>query len=407
MNILFITQRVPYPPNKGDKIRTYNQLLHLYQRGHHITVACPVDSDSEYNYLNKVIKIINAGTLFGTSLPFIVKAIYSLLTNKPFSICHFFSPQLKRKIDNNLHQYDLIMCSSSSVVEYLFQNKKFNDFGKVIVDFMDLDSDKWKQYRDATTGIKKWIYHREYKLLQSYESNIQGKVKYCLFTSTKEVQIFKKDLAPTQNKDNLIHIGNGLDYSYFRPVNKPFDVKYCQFIFTGVMDYTPNIDAVTWFCSAIWPQIINYAPHAKFFIAGMNPTPKVKALANLKGVEVTGFVEDIRDYYKQADFFVAPLRIARGVQNKVLEAFACKLPVVTTPNAIQGIECEPEEHCLQASSADEFISQIQRLIADKELRERLSNNALQLIVDKYSWEGQLQKLDKLINNDLTKEKKIL
>lgn len=404
MRILFICQRVPYPPNKGEKIRTFNQIKYLLECGHRIEIICPTDTNKEKVNVDELKKALSLEIQSASLQNKFICYVKGLLNKKPISISYFYTKKMQQKIDDSADKFDLIFCSASSMTEYYFQSKQLKN-KPLVTDLMDLDSDKWKQYAEKSIAIMKWVYQREHKLLKEYEKSIQKRADYCFFTTDKEVELFKKNIGNDVKTDNVITVGNGLDNEYFQPNSKTLDKKNPVFIFTGVMDYKPNIDAVMWFCDEVWESVLKFHPNAKFIISGMKPTAKIKNLAKLQGVEVTGFVEDIRDYYKQADFFVAPLRIARGVQNKVLEAFACKLPVITTPNAIQGIECKPEEHCLQATTADEFIAQIQRLMEDKELRERLSDNALKLIVDKYSWEGRLQKLDKLINTDFTKEER--
>lgn len=403
--ILFLTQRIPYPPNKGEKIRVFNKVKYL-SKHYKIQIFSPSETINDNKNAVSINKLANIHSSVFKLPNKLNRYLISFIKSKPISALFFYSPLIQNQIDTWLSTGPpkTLYLTSSSLFEYILHSNVFENLTyspKLIVDFMDLDSDKWKQYRDKSSGIKKWIYNREYKLLKEYEKLVQKKADYCLFTTDKEIELFKKNINTGVNTDNLITIGNGLDNKYFQPVATQFSKHLPVFIFTGVMDYKPNVDAVIWFSKSIWPMVINKCPKARFIIAGMKPTKTVRSLAQIEGVEVTGFVDDIRDYYKQANFFVAPLRIARGVQNKVLEAFACKLPVITTPNAIQGIDCEPEEHVLKATTANEFITQIERLIASADLRDKISNNALELVRTKYSWEGQLQKLDKLIKGDLT------
>ena len=169
------------------------------------------------------------------------------------------------------------------------------------------------------------------------------------------------------------------------------------FIFTGVMDYRPNVDAVIWFTKHVWPRVIRSHPESRFIIAGMNPAPAIMALAKGKGIEITGFVDDILPYYHQSDFFVAPLRIARGVQNKILQAFSCGLPVISTSMGAEGIEYIEGKHILIADTPDDFFNRIEMLVNDGELTRSLKDNAMQLVKEHYSWEAKLVDLLAILN----------
>ncbi|WNC72537.1 TIGR03087 family PEP-CTERM/XrtA system glycosyltransferase [Thalassotalea psychrophila] len=399
MKILFITQRVPFPPNKGEKIRTFHQIQFLAEQGHEIRVACPVEKNIDTINIRELDERLLTKTTSSKLMPKLFRYLRALIFQKPISTSYFYDNKLQEKINKLLsEEIDIVICSSSSVMEYIFKTNQLNHSNqpKIIVDFMDLDSDKWLQYVKKSTGLIKLIYSREAKLLQNYEYQVQQNVDHCLFTSEKEVDLFKKSNTKFHNVESM---GNGLDTAYFQPVQKAFNENKPTFIFTGVMDYLPNVDAVEWFTKKVWPNILTHWPKARFIIAGMKPTEKVCALNDTKGVEVTGFVSDIREYYQQADFFVAPLRIARGVQNKILQGFACNIPVISTPNAIQGIKCEQERDLLVAESEEEFFLQIKRLIEQPSLRKAISANALALVIDNYSWSNQLKKLDSLINNE--------
>jgi glycosyltransferase involved in cell wall biosynthesis len=193
-------------------------------------------------------------------------------------------------------------------------------------------------------------------------------------------------------------MGNGLDTSTFYPPKVKQPNSGPVFLFTGVMDYKPNEDAVIWFVNKCWPSIVAEHPNAKFIIAGMNPSTDISKLANDKSIEVTGFVDDILPYYHQADIFVAPFRLARGVQNKVLQAFACELPVISTPMGAEGILCQAGQDVLIASTPDEFIAQANQLIARPEFAKSIGQSALQIIQNHYSWKSQLQPLINLLGS---------
>ena len=265
----------------------------------------------------------------------------------------------------------------------------------LFMDFMDLDSDKWSQYASNAKWPMSWVYRRESRLLGQYEARVQREFDASFFISQAEVDLFRVRFVSTEK----IHVlGNGIDGDYFMPPTVEPNNNAPVFIFTGVMDYKPNIDAVRWIVNNAWQQIIDLYPGARFIIAGMNPTANILALAKLPGIEVTGFVDDILPYFHQADYFLAPLRIARGVQNKVLQAFACGLPVIATNMGAEGIDYTDGAVILLANTPDEFIEKIKLLHNDAELRQKIRTNALELIRNRYSWEGQLKPLATIIND---------
>jgi glycosyltransferase involved in cell wall biosynthesis len=190
-----------------------------------------------------------------------------------------------------------------------------------------------------------------------------------------------------------------MDCNTFHPTSDKVSSASPVFLFTGVMDYKPNVDAVLWFTDNCWQTIIQRYPDATFIIAGMNPNTVVLKLAEVQGIVVTGYVDDILPYYHSADIFVAPFRLARGVQNKILQAFSCGLPVVATPMGAEGIICEQSKDILLALQPEEFVQQIELLLANPELAKLVGQHARELIVEHYSWEGQLSPLVNLLANN--------
>ena len=398
MHILFIAHRPPFPPNKGEKIRTFNQLRHLKNAGHTISVCAPIANQNDIGDM-QTLAVQFCEQVCYDQLPGKSSLVMALLLGRPLSVANFYSKGLQAKIDVLLQttQIDAIICTSSSMAEYVFHSATLNDSSNtrplLIMDFMDLDSDKWRQYQAAKPFPLSLIYAREARLLANYERKIHQYFDKSLFISPQEIELF---LTNEQDAGKLVAVSNGLDIDFFQATSMRAEIDSPVFLFTGVMDYFPNSDAVIWFVETVWPHILKRWPAAQFYIAGMNPTTKVLALDKHQGIMVTGFVEDIREYYEKADFFIAPFRIARGVQNKVLQAFACGLPVISTPIGCEGIECKDQVHVLLADSADSFTHSVELLMSNQQTREHIRQNALDLVQANFSWAGRLQPLDQIL-----------
>ncbi|MBU2869088.1 TIGR03087 family PEP-CTERM/XrtA system glycosyltransferase [Colwellia sp. E2M01] len=402
MNILFLAQRVPFPPNKGEKIRTFNQLKFLAEQKHKISVCAPIEQNEDVNYFKELADKYCENVISHelTVKPF--RLIKGLLKGQALSVANFYTKRLQSKFDDLLQQecFDVVICTSSAMAEYIYRStsiKKLKKKPMLLMDFMDLDSDKWQQYAQTSNWPMKWVYQREAKILAKYEQQITHDFDVSFFIADAEVELFNSRCS---HAGKVLTMGNGMDTTAFIPATISPNNEAPVFLFTGVMDYKPNIDAVIWFVETVWPSILTKYKKARFIIAGMNPTSLVNDLTNITGIEVTGFVDDILPYYHQSDYFVAPFRLARGVQNKVLQAFACGLPVISTPMGAEGIDCTQDEHILIANSEIDFLSAAERLEDDKAFRAKIKNNALSLIHEHYSWQGKLQVLDDVLNDRL-------
>ena len=398
MNILLLSHRVPFPPNKGEKIRTFYQLKCLSELGHQIHLFSPYEDKADLAHFNTLGKTlcttVNAAPLKHKAL----RLVKGIAKNQSLSIANFYDKNLQQHVDLFLsdNTVDAILCTASSMAEYIFKSSVLKTINKkplLIMDFMDVDSDKWGQYKQNSSFPMSIIYAREQYLLSKYEKRIVEQFDACYLIAQAEVTLFNQQVIQS---DKVQVMGNGLDTIAFYPAKEKEANPYPIFLFTGVMDYKPNVDAVVWFAEKCWGDIIKQHPRAKFIIAGMNPNKDVMKLVELTGVEVTGFVDDILPYYHQADIFVAPFRLARGVQNKVLQAFSCALPVISTPMGAEGIICQADRDILIASSPEQFIKQANKLIAQPTLAQSIGESALQIIQQHYSWPSQLQPLVNLL-----------
>ncbi len=266
------------------------------------------------------------------------------------------------------------------------------------MDYVDLDSDKWLQYSQYSLFPLNIIHRIEYKRLFEYEKTINKKFDASVFVAKREMALFQRRY-PRANR--LRVIPNGVDIEYFQSVPErskktQSDTSGPILVFTGAMDYFANVDGVVWFSSHIFPKIKQTFPHVLFYIVGSNPSQAVQSLAKDGSIRVTGFVDDIRDYYQMADICVIPLRIARGLQNKVLEAMASSRAVVATSNASEGIVCEHGTDILIADNAESFAAEVINLLKNKGNRDRIGQNAFNNIQCNYSWETNMNKLDEII-----------
>lgn len=401
MHILFLSHRVPYPPNKGEKIRTFHQIQYLTEKGHRIAVCAPLESDRDRGDLDALQKRYCDQT-FSAPKPGRTSLVEGFLTGRALSVCNFYSRSLQQQLDAFLeaNDIDVIVCTSSSMAEYVFRSTALDRSGRsrprLVMDFMDLDSDKWRQYQKLRSFPLSAVFGREANLIARYERKIHESFDACIFISQAEVDLF---LENETNLGKLHVVANGLDTTTFRPALAEKPETGPIMLFTGVMDYLPNEDAVIWFVENAWTEIRERYPNAMFYIAGMNPSSKVSALAEHPGVIVTGFVDDIMPYFDKAHIFVAPFRLARGVQNKVLQAFACGLPTITTRMGCEGINCQNGEHVLVADTIPEVVRQIDWIQAHPDAAVGIGRNAAALMQREYSWSGKLASLETIIGAD--------
>ncbi|WP_133470507.1 TIGR03087 family PEP-CTERM/XrtA system glycosyltransferase [Paraglaciecola marina] len=398
MNILFLSHRVPFPPNKGEKIRTFNQLKFLGDSGHNIHVLAPFEEEQELDFF-KTLEQQYCQVADGVKLSNkLLRLSTGLVKGKALSVANFYSKNLQQTFDKLVKnkKFDAIVCTASSMAEYIFKSHWLaeNPCPALLMDFMDLDSDKWRQYSERSTLPMKWVYQRETRLISKFEINIAERFDACFFITNTEKELFNKG-AP--NTDNIFAVENGMDTQTFKPALLPIHSEQPVLLFTGVMNYAPNVDAVVWFVENAWSQVLAKWPEAKFYIVGMSPSDKVNNLSKQKGIIVTGFVDDILPYFHQATIFIGPFRIARGVQNKVLQAFACGIPVISTKMGAEGIRCKDKESILLANTPEDFINEIATLTLDKALSQKIAGNALAIIQQHYAWEGVLAPFDRVLN----------
>ncbi|KQV79040.1 sugar transferase [Massilia sp. Root351] len=356
-NLLLLVHRIPYPPNKGDKIRSYHLLKHLAEH-YRVHLATFVDDEDDWQHVPR-LEALTASAHFAPLHPkqARVRSLGALLGNRSLSLDYYRDAGLRRWVDGTVQREGIsrIVVFSSAMAQYA---EAYPDATRV-VDFVDVDSDKWRQYAEKKSWPMSMLYAHEARQLLAYERRVARECDAALFVSEPEADLFRK-LAP-ESAARTGHFSNGVDTVYFSPQGD-YATPYAQgeqaLVFTGAMDYWPNIDAVTWFAEEVLPAVRARHPQAVFYIVGARPASEVQQLAGLPGVVVTGTVPDVRPYVAHAALCVAPLRIARGIQNKVLEAMAMARTVVVSPQALEGIQAEPGRELLLAADAHAFIDAV-------------------------------------------------
>ena len=388
-DLLLLIHRIPYPPNKGDKIRSYHLLKHL-ARDYRVHLATFVDDPDDWQYVPHV-EALCASSHFAAMKPLVarLKSLGALLKNRSLSLEYYRDKGVERWVKQTVaaHGIERVLVFSSAMAQYADPYRA----ARRVVDFVDVDSDKWRQYAEKKSFPMSWLYNYEAQRLLSYERQVARDYDASLFVSAPEAELFRQ-LAPESSR-KIGHFSNGVDTDYFSPHDShasPYAAGERALVFTGAMDYWPNVDAVQWFCDEVFPQLRTRFPELRFYIVGSRPAPAVQALAQRPGVKVTGTVPDVRPYIAHAAVAVAPLRIARGIQNKVLEAMAMATPVVVSPQALEGIDAIPGSELVLAEDAAAFADAVAALLTGLDSAAGAIGAAARAKVQsRYSWSSNL------------------
>ena len=395
-DLLFLVHRIPFPPNKGDKIRSWNILAHLASK-YNVHVGAFIDDPHDWQYTGRIEQIA-ASSFFqkldrrtGTA-----RSILSLLRGEPLSCGYYRDRAMQRWVGRTVqaNRIERVFVYSSSMAQYI--PAELETGSRVVVDFVDIDSDKWRQYAERKSWPMSFIYRREARTLFDVEKKITASVDASAFVSQDEANLFRK-MAPSV-KSNVYGIANGVDCEFFNPdvrSDAPYPTDRTNIVFTGAMDYWANVDAATWFADDILPKIREALPECAFWIVGANPTPEIIKLGDRDGVSVTGRVDDVRPYIRHATISVAPLRVARGIQNKVLEAMALAKTVVATPQAMEGIDAIDGSEVFVEGTAEAFAERVVRLARSPDL-ETSGICARKRVVSSYGWLANLQKFEGIL-----------
>ncbi len=390
-NILYLVHRLPYPPNKGDKVRSYHLLKHL-ARQHRVFLGTFIDDPDDEAYV-ATLRDLCAGIHVVRLDPRLAKirSLSGFLSGEALTLNFYRSSALRYWVNETCRRQriDATVVFSSAMAQYVEDLPRM----PTIIDFVDVDSAKWTQYAPRHRWPLSWLYCREGRLLLDYERRMAARASRSFFATDNEVALFAQK-AP-ECKVRLEAMGNGVDSEYFSPEDSrpsPYRADELPIVFTGAMDYLPNIDAVTWFRDKVFPGVLERWPDARFYIVGRNPAANVLALADSNTL-VTGTVDDVRPYLQYAATVVAPLRIARGIQNKILEAMAMGRPVIASADCAAAIDAAPGQELLTAISPEDYIRAISQLLEIPETATAIGSAARQRVVERYSWEAHMKAID--------------
>jgi sugar transferase (PEP-CTERM/EpsH1 system associated) len=388
-DLLFLTQRIPYPPTKGEKIRAL-QILRFLRERYTVHLGCLIDDPSDWAHV-PALKELCGETYFAPLNPRVAKitCLRGLANGAPLSVLYFYNRGLDAWVADLLarrHPDAAVVCSSA-MAQYLMARP--NRPRKIIMDFVDVDADKWRQYAERHVGPMRWVYGRESRKLLAFDRKVAQHFDASTFVSAAEAALFRQLAPEIGTKAHFVN--SGVDSAYFTPAQvyaNPYPDGAPVAVFTGTMDYWPNVDAVTWFATDILPRARQSVPDLRFAIVGSSPDPKVQELSRLPGVLVTGRVPDVRPYFAHASLAVVPLRVAGGVQNKVLEAMAMAKVVVASPRALAGLDAEAARHVVIADTADGFVRAIVDTVAGR-VAPDFGTRARQCVLDVYDWATNL------------------
>ena len=392
--ILFLAHRVPWPPDRGDKIRSHHILNYLAEMAP-VHIGAFADNYHDMGFAAAMGASVASSHVEIRSKPTWLAGAEAMLMGKPVSIASFASASMAAWVRGVLASRPInhIFCFSGQMAQYVPA-----DFtGRFVMDFVDVDSAKFESYADTGNPVMRWVNAREGRLLSAFERDVAMRADVSLFVSDAEAGLFRARSGVSAVRA----LGNGIDSVFydpegaFRRLHPPF--ADALIVFTGQMDYRPNIEAVTIFATEAMPIIRAANPEATFAIVGRNPTAAVSGLSALPGVQVTGAVDDVRSWLAAADVVVAPLRKARGIQNKVLEAMGMGKPVVASPAAAEGIDAQAGTHFYVEDNAQAEAARVCALLADAKAMQRVGRAARAHVIAHYGWDQQLAPLKQVIS----------
>jgi polysaccharide biosynthesis protein PslH len=394
VNILYVCHRFPFPPKRGGKIRPFNTIKHL-SANHQVTVASLSRSTEEAEEGKGLAPYCVRFERGDVTHPIqVARMLARLPTSTPSSMGFFYSAQLAKRIRALLaaQRFDLIVVHCSSVAQYVSHVRNVPK----ILDFGDMDSQKWLDYARFKSFPLSAGYWMEGTKLAREERRLSQMFDLCTTTTRAEWQTLQSYGTAAASD----WFPNGVDADYFAPNGIQYDPDAICFV--GRMDYYPNQQCMVDFCASTLPLIQARRPHVTLTIVGADPSPEIKKLGELPGVTVTGSVPDVRPYVRRSALMVAPLNIARGTQNKILESLALGVPAVTSRVAAGGVDAVDNEHFLVAATHEEHAQAVLRILENPGERERLSVAGRRRMLSHHAWDRSMQRLDGIIERGLSR-----
>ena len=416
MRILFLSHRIPYPPDKGDKIRSFHQVQGLASRGHDVHVHAFADDPADLRHADTLRSVCASATVLPLRAARArVQAVRCLPGSRPLSLGYFACPTMRRNVRHAMERVrpDAVVAYSAVMAQYVPADAA----ARTIVDLVDVDSEKWRDYARSAGAPASWLYGTEWRRLREYEQSVARRFGGTVVSTARELALLVRNGDVHRNlrraaplaAERLHVVGNGVDLERYNPraldafaslpaAERPFLANggARRLVFTGAMDYRPNVDGICFFVRDVLPLVRARFPRAELLIVGRNPAPAVRRLAGLDGVKVTGTVADVRPYLLSADAAIVPLRIARGIQNKALEAMASGCAVVATPEAVAGLPVEAGRDLLVGSSPGELAEAIAVVLRDAGTRRALQAAARAYVEAHHQWEPLLERFSRIV-----------
>ena len=389
--ILFLAHRIPFPPDRGDKIRSFH-LLEALRGIAPVHVGCFADDARDMGFADDLAALTASQCVVMRNRSRLVAGLDGLIGRKPMLVALYESARLRRWVAETLRERPIRAIVIFSVQMARFVPHDLPPGVRFVMDFVDFDSAKYAAYGADQRSLMGWINRREGRLLLDFEREVAARADVSTFVSAAESAVFAE--ASGLDHERFRVLENGVDLNYFNAQSAipKIDHNHPLIVFTGQMDYRPNVEAVASFAREAFPTIRHVHPGAAFAIVGRNPAREVQGLAAEPGVIVTGGVPDVRGWLAAADVVVAPLRIARGIQNKVLEAMAMGKPVVASAEAAEGIDARHGEHLIVANGPGEEAQAVLALLADPARAAELGRAARARVEERYDWAATLAPL---------------
>jgi sugar transferase (PEP-CTERM/EpsH1 system associated) len=386
MKLLVILPRFPYPLEKGDKLRAYNHIRFLSKK-HDIILCALNDTEVRDEYLQKLEPYCDTIHVFKISkLSILTNLTRALFTGIPFQAGYFYNKKIQQQIDQIIQKEkpDHIFCQLLRVAEYAI-----NSTIPKTIDYQDVFSMGIQRRISKVPFYLKPVFKSEYKRLAKYENKL-----FDIFDNKTIISLPDRDLIPHKDKAKIHIIPNGVDHDFFKPLVR--EKKY-EIVFIGNMSYAPNVDAAEYLAQKVLPLVHQQKPEVKLLLAGASPAKRVQDLQN-EFVHITGWVDDIRDCYAEARIFIAPMQIGTGLQNKLLEAMAMKIPSITSKLANSALYAKDGEEILIGETPEDYAKHIIKLLNDDEFATRIADAGYRFVNHKYNWEIATNKLSDIMTN---------